>query len=1356
MERSGMKHSKYYFFCLLLIFFGLMGFLYAYHLPLIKSWAIDQIIAQSQDQKIHIIPENIDFNLLTMSFHAYNIKVKPQKEIRQYLSDFTIDSLHITLDISFLFSGYFLIKEVRIRGADLAIKILPKSSKKLVKKESRSLLSSLDKEKIFQYLDIPISSVILEDTQLNIRHYEKQINWKDLFLKVDYKNNNWSVFVNSPSFTYHHQKRQLASLINANWTFKTSVHFDRENIFLSSLHIGRSSNFLHLFAGHCSIEKTFNNCLRQYQLQWRSRLQFKQLHEVALLFDPELPITQTKGILETSAQLKQNKGVPLNSQLRAYAHGLQLNRFYLGRLQLEGTLQENALKVTKWTIQNKNNHFDLSNTILQFDDLLSLQTEIQIKSLELKQLLTDFHIGPPPLQLNAQGRLPCKGQFKSPFKIQCIGSHLNLSDFLVHSSNQKSIAAFKEGIATGNVTINSREVIINAGLDIGQTIGAVSGHVNYKSGFRFSFGTRKLNFKDIKSLADLKIEGQTAITGLTQGNSQYATVFMDLKAQNIWFEDYGIGNFTSTMQYQKGQLSFQNIQGHFEDSQYKGDLNIDLRSSTLEAEVTSEKIQLADLRNIMQRKYLFPLPVYAEGKAYLKVWGPFQFHQLSYNLNITTEQGAIAQESFDQIIFHVEAQKGEVESQQVEIHKSLGKIAILSGVGHPDGQIDVQIKGTNLYLENSETLQDYGLDVFGQNNFNISLQGHVLKPEMKISGHIEGFHISELPVATPYYNITLSSRGVHINGHLENQTLNLETLIPWHAQAPFFIKMKMNEWDFAPAFALINQEALVQEYETSVSGQVDISSNSDWIWMAHGNIQLDKVILQRGKNDLYLKQPTSIAFEYGKMSIKDFLLTGNNTHFRVHAENSQKDNLNLSLNGKIDTYMIAFLTPFLEDLRGLLELRCDIRGSMDQLQLIGSAYINDGDARLKNIPHTLNNLKMEVLFSEENIILTDLSGQLTTGQFHANGQIAVEGWRNLPTKILATANNITLHVPEGITTQGDAQIEVSGSWFPFLLKGTYHVNQARVEKEFEDDIPDTSLQRYAYLLPKSLFKKKNSAFIWDMHAFFQSDATIANSLVEGEFFGDLKLLGPLDNPYFDGTIHFKRDSILKFRDTPFNIISASLRFPPEQQEVNPVVSLVANAQVKQYDINISIQGTSEDHNITFESNPSLPERDIISLIALGFTTTEEDEGRISSGERMRQQTVNYAGNYAGRLTGVGKALKETAGVEMNFSSSSEESEDFEDIPKVTFKKQWGQRLSTSVSRHLGSAANPDDLDTVREVPTSDVKVEYQLDDNFSLVGIWENRKRHLLDRTQADYPVDNNVERESIFGIDLKYEIEFK
>ncbi len=1329
-----------------MIFFGLLGFVISYHQKNVKDWLKHQIITETKNQKLHIIPQDIDFNIFPLSISLYNIEIKTQKELKRHLPDFKVKKLNVSLNIPAFFSGYFLIKELRVQETSLTFDVGHHQASKIFsnKSKSGSMSLDLDKETFFKYLDLPISSIVIEKTQLKIHHLKRFIQWKDLFLRLSYDNEKWSLFIKSPNFAY---QTEDMSKMESNWEFKTNLQISRDDLFVSSLYMAKHSDYLHFFSGHCSFQKRLNDCQREYQFHWRSHFNLKTAQNWILPFYPNEQLKQINGTLDVSAHFIKKKNRNLNVKLKTAAQRLRFKRFYFGKVELEGSLQNDQFVSKKLAVINQANRIDFEQTVIHFDEDLFFQTSLDIDSLELDKLLANFQVKVPYLKLNVRGKLPCEGHFLPEVQIHCQSENIELSDFVIHKpKSEKRIVAFQSGKIEGEMSIDKYQVTINSNLTIGKTKGVVNGHVNYKSGFLFNFSTPQFNFLDIESLSELKIEGSTALEGSTKGTSQFATISMNLKAKDIWFENYGVGHFESLLEYKKSILSFKKTSGIFGNTEYQGKLDIDLSSSKINAQLNSDHLELSDLRQLIKRKYFFPLEVQALGKVDLKVWGPLKFNRLSYDMNIDTQRGTISKESFDKLIFHIRSRDGEFETKQVEVHKGLGRAFVSSGVGHPNGQIDIQVKGSRFYLVDSEFLRNFGYNILGQNNFNISLQGHIFTPEIKLTGQIEGFRISDVPISMPRYDIEWSSEGVYVNTVLENQTLSLETLIPLNSRSPLFIKLSMNKWDFSPAFALFKQEDLIEEYETSISGKIDISSLSDWIWQADGFIQLDEFILQRGQSDLYLRKPSSIQFENGKMNISDLILTGNNTQFKIEAKDSQKNNLNLSFNGKIDTYMMAFLTPFLEELRGALELNYDLRGSTNRLQMMGSAYIRDGYAKMKEFPHPFENLKIEVLFSEKDIILTDFYTDLTTGNVTANGRVTIEGWKNFPTKISAKARDIQLHIPDNVVTRGNGQIEITRSWFPFLFKGNYTIDTARVEKELEDEENNSSI-RYSNLLPESLLKKRFSSIEWDILTFFRSNAYVSNSFIEGNFFGDLRLLGPINNPYFLGEIHFKKDSILKFRDTPFRITKASLRFP-NRQEIDPIISLVASAQVKEYDVNISIQGTSKDHMMHFESNPALPERDIINLIALGFTSEEQED--LSSEEQVGQQALNYIG--------IGKVLKDKTGLEMNFSSTRDASEDFEDRPKVTVRKQWGSQLSTSISRRLGSNADsdPSNLDPVRESPTSDVKIEYQLDDNLSVLGMWENRERHSTKSgSQADSS-DVDIETENVLGLDLKYEIEFK
>ena len=97
-----------------------------------------------------------------------------------------------------------------------------------------------------------------------------------------------------------------------------------------------------------------------------------------------------------------------------------------------------------------------------------------------------------------------------------------------------------------------------------------------------------------------------------------------------------------------------------------------------------------------------------------------------------------------------------------------------------------------------------------------------------------------------------------------------------------------------------------------------------------------------------------------------------------------------------------------------------------------------------------------------------------------------------------------------------------------------------------------------------------------------------------------------------------------------------------------------------------------------------------------------------------------------------RRLKESLGVDVKVSSS--QPTDRAAQPKVTLSKQWTPKLGASASSTL--AANP----------ANDVKVEYKMNKNISVIGSWEGK--------ETDLKEDDTTE--SVFGLDLEYRVQFK
>jgi autotransporter translocation and assembly factor TamB len=159
--------------------------------------------------------------------------------------------------------------------------------------------------------------------------------------------------------------------------------------------------------------------------------------------------------------------------------------------------------------------------------------------------------------------------------------------------------------------------------------------------------------------------------------------------------------------------------------------------------------------------------------------------------------------------------------------------------------------------------------------------------------------------------------------------------------------------------------------------------------------------------------------------------------------------------------------------------------------------------------------------------------------------------------------------------------------------------------------------------------------------------------------------------------------------------------------------------VREYLIRLAVTGTADHAVVTFISEPSLIDTDILSLLALGKTGSElkgKEEG-VGVGEAASFATGKFQDVFEQRarsLTGLDRVQVDP------YVSTTDTS-----VPRITVGKELVQnKLYVTYSSNVGAAA-----------PEQKFRIEYLLNRHFSLVGEQDE--------------LGNN-------GADIKYRFEFK
>jgi translocation and assembly module TamB len=272
------------------------------------------------------------------------------------------------------------------------------------------------------------------------------------------------------------------------------------------------------------------------------------------------------------------------------------------------------------------------------------------------------------------------------------------------------------------------------------------------------------------------------------------------------------------------------------------------------------------------------------------------------------------------------------------------------------------------------------------------------------------------------------------------------------------------------------------------------------------------------------------------------------------------------------------------------------------------------------------------------------------------------------------------------------------------------------------------------LLPTSFQQQSFSPIRFDLTAQFPSNVYVRNALVDTEVRGNLKILGTPDDPSILGEITTPPGGKIMFRDVPFEISSSNVRFT-DPTKLNPTLYAAASTRLQDYDVNFLLQGTRENYRINLRSTPPLPEADIISLLALGYTPQQLE--RVKSDQQIDQQSYEIGGALLSNNP-LGNEIKSKYGINVRFGSAVDDATQTV-APKVIVSKQWTSKFNTSASRTVGN------------VVKQDVKAEYQLNRNVSVIGSWEGKEF-----TEEQKSTQQTNKSTDVLGLDLQYRMEFK
>lgn len=319
-----------------------------------------------------------------------------------------------------------------------------------------------------------------------------------------------------------------------------------------------------------------------------------------------------------------------------------------------------------------------------------------------------------------------------------------------------------------------------------------------------------------------------------------------------------------------------------------------------------------------------------------------------------------------------------------------------------------------------------------------------------------------------------------------------------------------------------------------------------------------------------------------------------------------KGYLNLNLN--IDPIAALFLPP-IHRLKGSLSAKLLIAGSLNSPMITGNAFIKGGKyehatagIKIKNISSHISALGKSVLIKE----FTASDGD--SGTFDGNGKWEINK-KNMPYNITLKANDYFFLNHPNIRATISGNVKISGNTEQASIQGYVEPTLLEIQlpERFAKDILEINIVETVFI--PGFEREVNSKNFLDKYKISTDISLNAKHKIfvrgwglDAELGGKLTCKGFIEDPVIRGKLEVIRGRYQEF-GKQFTLKSGKLNFvdsiPPA-----PYLDVIGSTIQDDVEIRIILSGPVLKPNLSIESNPAMPQEEVLSALLFGKQTTQ--------------------------------------------------------------------------------------------------------------------------------------------------------
>jgi translocation and assembly module TamB len=811
------------------------------------------------------------------------------------------------------------------------------------------------------------------------------------------------------------------------------------------------------------------------------------------------------------------------------------------------------------------------------------------------------------------------------------------------------------------------------------------------------------------------IGGNVRWDGKILSVDEHSTFQGHIRGESVRYEGVALDSLDGDITYSQSGLTLAN--GHAR--QGKMEVQIDgmlaltewsfLPENDWSAELNFEKVPVESVQQLFHWQYpvsgMLTGQMHGRGKrAEPAVTGLFDladgtaygvsFNRLRGQLNVAPDEVRIANAELR--IFPPGKENG----------SGAGIVTGTAGYRFGDRTISADLVGASLPLDSFEKIQSQRVQIAGQVSFRLKASGPAAAPTgegtfrvvdlrvgQEVIGSFDGGLTSDGQTAklslgsamatgeiSGGYTLGLSDP-YRIDGKVSIKNINLDPFLVGALHLSQFNGHGAADGDIAVNGELKHMESIVVDAKFSK------------LVMNYANVRLENsgpVHFRSSKEEL---QIDPVTFQGTDTNIQ---LDGN-LHF------SGRRTVSMHLNGSLDLRLLSGFVPDLEA-RGPAQINGSIEGPMDRPRITGRAHIENASARAANFPTGLSAIKGDIIFDATRLSFQDLTAEAGGGTLHLSGNLNYAD-RPLRYEVNARTDHARIRYPEGMSWLVAGSLRLTGTPSSGVLSGKVTMERVTLTQGLEVAGVLISAKEGGISGPST-----TSSFLrnlqFDVEAASTPDARMEWPGAQLEAEASLRVRGTWEHPILLGHIHILSGD-LYFHGNRYRVARGDVNFA-NPFRLDPVVNVEATTTIQQYEITLNFNGPASKLTLAYRSDPPLPGNDIITLLALGQTSSEATtrtggttQSSTSGATAILSEAISsQLGGRLERLFGITR-FRVDPGLAGVGSTGSEQNA----AARITVEQQIARNLTITYVSNVSS--------TQEQV----IQVEYNVNRNVSIVAL---------------------------------------